>query len=225
MNKLEPLYSYITGLDAEFVRVLSQRTYTHSLVQNPVSKTITECLFVAFVVLFCYEVLYWSGIYLHLWEYHAKDIFKEVPVHCAHVYVRLNVASRKDVEKVRSYYQLKRESPYNILKWRESNEKGAEIFELNQFVKYHFEFSPEDFENNPEPELGSTIEHLREKTLSTFLRSSIHAKFYPHVKQISPGDVYIFNNKIQEVTPEQNQSYLSKVHIETGNVIDSIVLV
>lgn len=225
MNSLDSIFSYAKKLDAEFVRVLSQHNFTGSLIQNPISKVITECLFFGFVILFWYELIYWSGIYLGLWEYHAKEIFKEVPVHCAHVYVRLNVVQKTDVEKARLYYDLKRGSPYNILNWKKLNEKGNEIFGLNQFIKYHFEFSPEDFENNPDPELGSTIEHLREKILTTFLRSSIQAKFYPDVKEVSPENVLIFNNKVQEVKQESDKMYLSKIHIETGNVIDSIILI
>ncbi|GEQ68172.1 hypothetical protein JCM33374_g1839 [Metschnikowia sp. JCM 33374] len=225
MSTIGAVYSYVIKLDADFVKVLSQHNFTSSLIQNPVSKVITECLFIGFVVLFWYELLYWSGIYIGLWEYHAKDIFKEVPVHCAHVYVRLNIAKKTDAENVRSYYQLKKQSPYNILNWKTLNEKGTNLFELNQFVKYHFEFSPEDFENNPEPELGSTIEHLREKTLATFLRSSIKAKFYSELKGVSLDDVLIFNNKTEEVKPSHNKTYLSKIHIETGNVIDGIILV
>ncbi|OBA19275.1 hypothetical protein METBIDRAFT_47095 [Metschnikowia bicuspidata var. bicuspidata NRRL YB-4993] len=225
MNALQTLYPYVAKADAEFVRLLSQHSFTKTLIQNCISKSITECLFLMFVVLFWYEVLYWSGIYIGLWEYHAKDIFKEVPVHCAHVYVRLNVVKKSDMEKVRVYYQLKRESPFNILNWKTLNEKGNEIFELNKFVKYHFEFSPEDFENNPDPELGSTIEHLREKVLDTFLRSSIHEKFYLERKDVNPNDVLVFNNKTQEVEPDSNRAYLSKVHIETGNIIDSIILI
>lgn len=211
--------------DRAFSTTLEKHPFTNTLVQNPVSKAITECLFVTFVVLFWYELLYWSGIYLHLWEYHAKDIFKEVPVHCAHVYVRINVASRLNADDVRAYYQSKRASPYNILKWNFLNEEGHRLFELQKFVKYHFEFSPEDFENNPDPELGSTIEHLRERCALTFLQSSIHAKHYSAITEVASDDVLVFNNQLNEVTRENNKTYLSKIHIETGNVIDCIILI
>lgn len=225
MSLFDALVHCAIQADAEFARVLLRYAFTSTLVQNPISRVITECLFLAFVALFWYELLYWSGIYLGVWEYHAKDIFKEVPVHCAHVYVRLNIVKKSNLDRVRSYYQSKRGSTYNIFKWRELNEMGKEIFQLNQFVKYHFEFSPEDFEGNPEPEFGSTVKHLREKILETFLRSTIHEKYYSGLNEISIADVFIFDNEAREVKQEEDMVYLSKTHIETGNVIDSIIFV
>ena len=39
-------------------------------------------------------------------------------------------------------------------------------FQIAKFIKYYFEFSPEDFEMNEEPEFGSTIIHLRGRVLN-----------------------------------------------------------
>lgn len=231
MNSQLPLVGQTTDLilhyardfDSRFMAMMSGHWFLSDLIQNPISRVISETLFVTFVVLLSYETIYWSGIYLNLWEYHAKDIFTEVPIHCAHVYVRLNIAEKKNLEAIRQYYDLKQRSTYNVLNWKTLNELGLRIFKLRQFVKYHFEFSPEDFEGNPEPELGSTIEHLRQKVLTTLLASPLPTRFA--TDHLTKHDVMIFNNMSAEVGPDNDKTYLSKIHIETGNVIDAIVLV
>ncbi|QRG36822.1 hypothetical protein FDK38_001179 [Candidozyma auris] len=231
MNSQLPLVGQATALivdyardfDSRFMAMMSSHWFLSDLIQNPISRVISETLFVTFVVLLSYETIYWSGIYLNLWEYHAKDIFTEVPIHCAHVYVRLNIAEKKNLETIRQYYDLKQRSTYNVLNWKALNELGLRIFKLRQFVKYHFEFSPEDFEGNPEPELGSTIEHLRQKVLTTLLASPLPTRFA--TDHLTKHDVMIFNNMSAEVGPDNDKTYLSKIHIETGNVIDAIVLI
>lgn len=217
---LRLLHFQLLRFDAEFAERMNQHWFTHHLVHNPISRAISEVLFVTFILLLAYETLYWLGIYLGLWEYHAKDIFTEVPVHCAHVYVRVNVATDKKV--VSLYYDMKQSCTYNILNWRRLNEHGQDVFKLGRFVKYHFEFSPEDFEKNPEPEFGSTILHLRQKVLDTFLESLVFSEYHG---AYTSSDVMLFNNKNSEVGTENNETYLSKIHIETGDVVDAIVLI
>lgn len=215
--------SYARAFDDSFMGMMRSHWFLQDLIQNPISRVISESLFVLFIILFFYETIYWSGIYLDLWEYHAKDIFTEVPIHCAHVYVRLNVTTKDSLPSVREYYELKQRSTYNVLNWKTLNEIALRIFRLPQFIKYHFEFSPEDFEGNAEPEFGSNIEHLRQKVLNTFFASPLCNRY--DSGKLQKDDVLIFNNKSVEVGPENDKTYLSKIHIETGNVIDAIVLV
>lgn len=210
--------------DNYVVDVLSARAFTANLITTRVSRIISEGLFVSFVLLFSYELIYWSGIYLGLWEYHAKDIFTEVPVHCAHIYVRINIIDEKDVSKLRAYYGLKQSSSFNVFNWKKLNLLAQDIFKLKKFVKYHFEFSPDDFEKNPQPEWGSTVEHLRLKILSLVDSSSFYNDFVKG-KKLSKENVLVFNNKNEEVTKDHDQQYLSKVFIETGNVIDCTIAV
>lgn len=216
--------AYLRRFDAYFMSVMSSHWFTYDLVHNAISRVISESFVVLFVSLFLYESVYWAGIYLGLWEYHAKDIFTEVPVHCAHIYVRVNFAPKDHLSKVRQYYQLKHDSTYNVLNWRHLNELGQNTFGLKQFVKYHFEFSPEDFENNPEPEFGSTVEHLREKILHTIHESTVYTDFRKENHKFSNESVFLLNNKCLEVGRDNDKSYLSKINIETGNVIDAILL-
>lgn len=224
MQTVDVLWAYWLRFDEQFTSIMSSHWFTNDLIHNPVSRVISESFFILFVTLFAYESIYWSGISLGLWEYHAKDIFTEVPVHCAHVYVRVNFARKTDVDQVRQYYQLKRDSAYNILNWKHLTDLGQQTFGLKQFVKYHFEFSPEDFENNPEPEFGSTIEHLRQRVLDTVHESTIYSDFKNDTKTFTSESVFLTNNKSTEVGKDHDKTYLSKIDIETGNVIDAIVL-
>lgn len=173
-----------------------------------------------FIVLF-YEIIYWSGIYLGLWEYHAKDIFKEIPVHCAHVYIRINMVDKKNVPRLRDYYSF-RISLLNFWQINEKNRIGSDLFKLKRFVKYHFEFGPEDFEMNENPEYGSTVLHLKGKILHTFTTSKLFLKYLD--KDYKENHLILFDNKSNEVDKSRDNEYLSKANIETGNVIDCIII-
>lgn len=131
-----------------------------------------------FIGLLSYEIIYWSGIYLNVWEYHAKDVFTEVPIHCAHVNIRLNIINRSSESQLKEYYDIKNKSRYhNILYWKQLNDLSEGLFKLNKFVKYYFEFSPDDFEMNKEPEFGSTVLHLRAKILKLFNESELYRNY------------------------------------------------
>lgn len=213
------LVDAVTFVDRELTRIILSTPFTENLLATSTSKLISEVLLLSFILLLGYEIFYWLGIYVGLWEYHAKDIFTEIPIHCAHVYIRLNVAPTGAVDRVREYYRL-RQNRYNLLSWTTSNQIGTQVFEFEQFVKYHFEFSPEDFEMNDEPEYGSTVRHLRDKILSVVDQSHLYRDYHLKTQR-----VIVFDNRNHEVPFEKDGEYLSKTHIETGNVIDCILLV
>ncbi|RCK62540.1 hypothetical protein Cantr_09426 [Candida viswanathii] len=215
---IELLYKY----EKLLTEYLQSNSFTANLLITPVSKFITESLVIVFVLLLSYEIIYWSGIYLKLWDYHAKDIFGEVPIHCSHVYVRLNIIDSGNVDRLNNYYHLK-STRNNFYNWKKINELSKDIFKLNKYIKYYFEFSPEDFEMNDEPEFGSTIEHLRNKIL-LLVRDSDYLNQFSH-KDLSIDDVKVYNNRYQEVEALENNNYLSKCHIETGNTIDVVIVI
>lgn len=216
------MLEYWDQFDRWLVDILKLNSFTSNLIITPASKFITEILFIAFILVLSYEIMYWSGICIGLWEYHAKEIFKEIPIHCAHVYVRLNAVDAKDLEKLHEYYNMKQDCKYNLLRWKDLNEQGGRLFKLKKFIRYHFEFSPEDFEMNETPEFGSTIGHLRSKILQLFEKSNIYQEY--HDKSYNTRHILIFNNNDEEISYEQDLNYLSKLQIETGQVIDCIVI-
>lgn len=211
---------YLQVADRFLENMLRSNSMSENLLITPLSKGITYTIILSAWTVLVYETIYWVGIYLGLWEYHAKDIFTEVPIHCAHVYVRLNVARNKDIDNVREYYRMKQKSKYNVISWKTLLQLKALAF-LQEFIKYHFEFSPEDFEGNPEPEYGSTIEHLRQKTLTLLNSSVVFSQFTP-VQSIN--QVLVYNSSSQEIGSDKNLEYLSKCNIGTGDIIDCIVL-
>ena len=216
---IELLYRFDTYLTSR----LEANSLTSNLLITPTSKFITEILVLTFIGLLSYEIIYWSGIYLNLWEYHAKDVFTEVPIHCAHVNIRLNIIDRTNEVRLKEYYDIKNKSRYhNLLYWKQLSDLNANLFRLNKFVKYYFEFSPDDFEMNKEPEFGSTILHLRNKILKLFNESELYRDY--ERDDVVPNDVKIFNNQYKEVLIGENENYLSKCNIETGNTIDAIVV-
>lgn len=205
------------------VKHLEGGTWSRYLVQNLSSRLITDVLFVLFVLVASYQSFYWSGIYLGLWEYHAKDIFPPAPVHCAHVYVRINLTKRELREALTYYYDLARRSKFNPFALSRIRSKEKNLFVWRTFIRYHFEFGPEDFEGNACKELGSTILHLKETILKTFTSSKFYSNFQS--KKFSAKDLVLFNNKKEEVNSNEDLNYLCESSIETGNVIDCIILV
>lgn len=209
--------------DAWLVHVLESSSFTGQLITTPSGRVISEFLLVGFIFLLAYEVAYWSGIYLGLWEYHAKDIFTEVPIHCAHVYIRLNVVAQKEVEKLREYQQLQKESFFNVWSQKKARDIKRDIFKLPSSVQYHFEFSPEDYDSDLNPGYGSKIGHLRTKIVGLFLKSDFYRPF--HCKGLDEKNIVVFNSLRNEVKGDDDNSYLVKVHIQTGDVIDVFVTI
>lgn len=215
-----------TGLEraeGALVKHLKGGTWSQYLVQNWPSRLITDIFFVLFVLVASYQLFYWSGIYLGLWEYHAKDIFPPVPVHCAHVYVRINLAKRELREALNNYYVFVRKSKFNPFAVSRIKSTERTLFLWRTFIRYHFEFGPEDFEGNESSELGSTILHLKETILKTFTTSKFYSDFQS--KKFSLNDLVLFNNKKEELNRNADLNYLCQCNIETGNVIDCIILV
>lgn len=221
---ITPIYimSYINALDEFIFQTINSNDFTLPLVATPVGRYITESILVCSILLLTYESIYWSGIYLGLWEYHAKDIFKEIPVHCAHVYIRLNVAQKKNLPKIEQYYELLKNSKLNLLNYKAMNDIKKQAFDLKDFVKYHFEFSPEDFEKNKKPEYGSTIDHLRLKTFNLFNSSDLYKPFKNEF--LSKGNVFIYNKYGEKIGRDEDFDYLVKCGIETGDTIDCIIV-
>ena len=212
--------------DQTIVEYFQRSSFTENLVASPVSTKITEFLLLAFLVVLLYECMYWSGIYLGLWQYRAQDIFTEIPVHCAHVYVRLRVIKKDNLSNLLNDYAAINHSVIsrNWYRYIRAPSTNA-VAEAPGPVTYHFEFSPDDFEMNDEPEWGSTVLHLRSKLLQTFTTSPLASKIVK-VIELTPVSVILFNHHFGLVKqPESDDQFLCKVDIETGEVIDaSIVL-
>lgn len=214
--------AYFNKADEFLEGIIGSTHFTQNLLVTPSGRYISEFILVVTVLLSVYETIYWTGIYCGLWEYHAKDIFTEIPVHCAHVYVRLNIVKKENEDAMNEYYQVKQKSKYNPLNFNVITDIKDKAFERSDFIKYHFEFSPEDFEMNPEPEYGSTIEHLRNRVLNLFNDSDLYDEYKS--RKLTKSDIVIFARNSQKIGKEKDKEYLAKSGIETGDVIDCLVL-
>lgn len=206
MLSLSSLIGAFTEIEERLTTLLESRPFTATLIATPASKVITFIIIFSFIFLLTYETVYWLGIYLDLWEYHAKDIFTEVPVHCAHVYVRVNIVDQQNIDRLREYYLLKRKLKYQVLSWNQVNQLGSEVFKILKFIKYHFEFSPEDFEMNDEPEFGSTVKHLREKVGRLVNGSKLYSEFIDTDSTDHNGVAVTTGSKFTEGTTTKTRS-------------------
>lgn len=57
MSLVSPIVAYAQYLDARFMHFMSRNWFTYDLVHNPVSRVISETLFVMFVLLLSYETI------------------------------------------------------------------------------------------------------------------------------------------------------------------------
>lgn len=215
------MLTLIQSFDARLSDYLHSHPFTSSLIQSPASKVITYLLIISFIILILYETIYWSGIYLGLWEYHAKDIFTEVPIHCAHVYIRVTkISNREELDQVNTFFTSHSHSFLHKYVW---NRFISSPIKDATTITYNFEFSPEDFEMNENPEFGSTVEHLKTKILNTYLDSRLANGLANSGKKLTKDNVIIFNHNFQLLDSTFDNEYLGKCNVETGNLINSYI--
>ncbi|CAH2355286.1 hypothetical protein CLIB1423_24S00254 [[Candida] railenensis] len=211
----------IQSFDARLSDYLHSHPFTSSLIQSPASKVITYLLIISFIILISYETIYWSGIYLGLWEYHAKDIFTEVPIHCAHVYIRVTkISDKEELDQINTFFSYHSNSFLHKNVW---NRFISSPIKDATTITYNFEFSPEDFEMNENPEFGSTVEHLKTKILNTYLDSRLANGSAKSGKKLTKDNVLIYNHNFQLLDSTFDNEYLSKCNVETGNLINSYI--
>lgn len=216
----ELLTSLSCRIDTYLRDLFSHSEYGSHLMSTSLGLRITQVLFLAFIAVLSYETIYHTGIYLHLWEHHAKHIFKEIPVHCAHVYIDVNFASADSIRENRLACASHKSKPNHLIKAMHK----ASAFKFPGMVRYHLEFSPDDFENNMDPDLGSTIGHLREKILKLAQGSEYFSTVIGNLNELTTEAVCIFDRKNNEIPPEKNDAYLVHCNIETGNKVTCIIV-
>ncbi|GMM37321.1 hypothetical protein DASC09_046460 [Saccharomycopsis crataegensis] len=102
---------------------------------------ITKLFIVILVVLIIYETILTIGIKLNWWKDPVLQFFQEKPVHCAHVYVNVNLLENDSID-------FKSPDQNKCL--------------LEKPLTYHIEFGPDDYDYE-DPELGSTVGFLIDK--------------------------------------------------------------
>lgn len=179
---------------------LLKTEFTSQLVQSPSSRFITVLLVYLGILLGIYELVLHTGVSLGLWKNPADEVFKEIPVHCAHVYVSINLLSKND------------------------NADGAENqdepnYLLKYPIVYHFEFSPEEYAHE---DYGTDLKFIKNKVHSWFSTSEV----YHHNKALINGPITVddlrFYSKNRKLL-EGDDEYLCDLDVGTGDTIFCII--
>lgn len=166
---------------------------------SPGSRVLTVVVLAIFVFVLTREL----GIRFGLLEDPGKAVFKEIPVHCAHLRARVNVVLAARPQGVYA-----------------------------KPVVYAIEFGPEDFDekHNEDPEfgMGLTLGHLRAKVLGLFADSSLALD--PDVAEVrlySEKDIHRveIRHRGKVLPPSANHEHLCLLGVETGHLVDATISV
>jgi hypothetical protein len=178
---------------------LSKTEFTSHLIQSTSSRVITVFLIYLGILLAIYEIGLHTGIALGLWKHPAHEVFKEIPVHCAHVYVSINLL-KKDEET--SNHDKK--SPKYLLKYP---------------IVYHFEFSPEEYAHE---EYGTDLKFIKSKVHNWFSTSEVYHHHKHEINEpITLDDITFYNKKRQILKGDDN--YLCDLDVGTGDTIFCVI--
>lgn len=126
-------------------------------------------------------------------EFESKEKFFSKPVHVAHIYVKCNVQNEG-----KTNYLVKP-------------------------MKFHVEFSPEDFEYEKRPEFGCNLSVLRTKLYYFFKETLIYQEITskrPDLKFTISQNVQIYNKMDELLTTEFDSIQLCFLKMETGDIIE-----
>ncbi|TID13586.1 hypothetical protein CANINC_004848 [Pichia inconspicua] len=179
------------------VKPLTKYEFTSHLVAYPQSRFITIGLVYLGLLLAIYELGLNLGVKLGLWKNPAHEVFKEIPVHCAHVYVSINMIKEEDSK-------IKSGKPKYLLKYP---------------IVYHFEFSPEEYAHE---EYGTDLKFLKSKVYDWFSSSEVFLHNKDSIKKdLSINDLKFYNKKREILVGDDE--YLCDLGIATGETIFCLI--
>lgn len=183
-------YNYI-------VKPLTKYEFTSHLVAYPQSRFVTIGLVYLGLLLAIYELGLNLGVMLGLWRNPAHEVFKEIPVHCAHVYVSINMIKEEDAK-------IKSGKPKYLLKYP---------------IVYHFEFSPEEYAHE---EYGTDLKFLKSKVHEWFTSSEVFLHNKDAIKKDLSLEDFKFYNKKRKLLVGDDE-YLCDLGIDTGETIFCVI--
>ncbi|ODQ79417.1 hypothetical protein BABINDRAFT_8356 [Babjeviella inositovora NRRL Y-12698] len=212
MFTIDILTQYFWKFDALVTAQFSRNAILSAHTDTFTGKYITLVVLTTFTVVLVYQTIYSIGLRLDWWEYHAKEIFRELPVHCAHLYVDVNVVQTPSDKGL----QLA------LLSKNTKTPQYKAICAFPRPIRYNIEFGPEDFDlkHNDDPEFGygSKLDHLRGKILLLIKGISVKEGHLESLERASASSVRVFKNG-KEFSVDQDGEYLCILGIETGNRI------
>lgn len=188
MSTIIALYSQLESI---ILKQLSKSEFFKHHLDDPISIKITSIGIIILVLIIIYKLIFNIGLHLQVWELPGKEYFIDTPVHCAHVYINGHVIRN-----------------FNL---------NDQIL-LSTPLKYHIEFAPEDFEDNENPELGSTLGFTRKKLYFLFKDSSFFESLtLNEQKNYRISDVLIYHKKVEL---KDDSKPLCLHGVETGFKLD-----
>lgn len=185
------IFQFYNQLESIILRYLSQSDFFKHHLDDPISIKITSIGVIILFLILLYKLVFYIGLHLQYWELPGKEYFIDKPVHCAHVYIDGHVIKK-----------------FNL------NDKIL----LKTPLKYHIEFAPEDFENNKDPELGSTLGFTRTKLYFLFKDSSFFESLnQQEQKNYKISDVLIY---LKDKELKEDSKALCLHGVETGFKLD-----
>lgn len=178
---------------------LSKTEFTSHLIESKSSRFVTAVLIYGGILLALYEIVLHTGVALNLWRNPADEVFKEIPVHCAHVYVSINLL--KDVDD-----------------GEKDEEEDKPEYLLKYPIVYHFEFSPEEYAHE---EYGTDLKFIREKVHKWFLTSEVYHHHKQDIEDVLPENLDFYSKKGKLLRGEDN--YLCNLGVDTGDTIYCVI--
>lgn len=181
---------------------LSKTEFTSHLIESSSSRCVTALLIYGGLLLGLYEIVLHTGVALNLWRNPADEVFKEIPVHCAHVYVSINLLKEIDDEK----------------KEKEGEEAEKPRYLLKYPIVYHFEFSPDEYAHE---EYGTDLKFIRGKVHEWFLTSEVYHHHKREIQDVQAKDLDFHDKKGKLLQGEEQ--YLCHLGVDTGDTIYCVI--
>ncbi|KAG0681229.1 hypothetical protein C6P42_004313 [Pichia californica] len=191
---------------------LSKTEFTSNLIQSSASRFVTALLIYGGIFLAIYETILHFGVAMNWWKNPADEVFKEIPVHCAHVYVSINLLKdgSDDEESEGNEKDDKKEDK------KENNEKTKYL--LKYPIVYHFEFSPDEYAHE---EYGTDLKFLKGKVHNWFESSEVYYHHKKDIGEISTQDLSFYNKKGKLIRGDDE--YLCDLGVDTGDTIYCVI--
>lgn len=175
------------------ISVLQKTEFTSHLVEHLPSRIITLILIYGGIILSIYELILNTGVYFGWWVHPADEVFDEIPVHCAHVYVSIKVMVQKEDKERESLLEFP--------------------------IVYHFEFSPDEYAHE---DYGTDLKFLRKKVHDWFMDSQVYYLHKSKFKsEITLDDLSLYNKKGKRL--EGDDDYLCDLDVNTGETVLCVI--
>lgn len=216
MDFVEPVYKSIlqndiivmfrTFTNQYLLSPLAKTEFTSHLIESSSSRFITALLIYGGILLTIYEIILHFGVAMNWWNNPADEVFKEIPVHCAHVYISINLLKEEeddDEDEDENQDSDNRKKPHYLLKYP---------------IVYHFEFSPEEYAHE---EYGTDLKFITDKVYKWFLTSEVYHHHKQHVGEITTTNLNFYNKKGKLL--KGDDEYLCDLGVETGDTIYCVI--